>query len=47
MGNYFAPEGGGHGKAPQGSDHGPELPEFKKCLDSALRNVIWFLSGPM
>lgn len=32
-----------HGFAPQGSGHGTRLPEFKKCLAKALRNIIWFL----
>lgn len=31
--------------APQGSGHGPKLPEFKEHLDSALRPRIWMLSG--
>lgn len=29
-------------QAPQGSDHSPKLPEFKKCLDSALRHTFEF-----
>jgi len=27
-------------QAPQGSDHGTELLEFKKCLDDALSYVV-------
>ena len=26
--------------APQGGGHGPRLPEFKKCLDAALRHMV-------
>lgn len=29
-------------RAPQGSDHGPRLAEFKKYLDNALRQVLNF-----
>ena len=29
------------GSAPQDSGHSPELPEFKKHLDSALRDRVW------
>lgn len=36
-------EGGGTlEQAPQGSGHRPKLPEFKKCLDSALRHRFEF-----
>ena len=31
-------------QAPQGSGQGLKLPEFKKSLDSALRNMAWFLA---
>ena len=27
-------------QAPQGSGHGMEMPEFKKCLGSALRHSV-------
>jgi len=47
-------QGLGEGSAPvgreqthQGSDHGPELPEFKECLDSILRHGVWILGGPV
>ena len=32
-------------RAPQGSDHGPRLAEFKKYLDNALRHRILILGG--
>jgi len=34
-------------QCPQGSGHGPELPEFKKHLDSALRHRVCILGGPL
>jgi len=43
LGKGSAPEGGGHRTAPQGSGHGPELLEFKECLESALRCRVWIL----
>lgn len=39
--------GGGQAldQAPWGSGHGSEVLEFKKRLDSALRDRVWFLIG--
>lgn len=37
----------GTGAAPQGGGHGPRLPEFKECLDTALRHRVWILGGPV
>jgi len=34
-------------QSPQGSGHGPTLPEFKYCLDTALIHTVWFLCGPV
>lgn len=34
-------------QAPQGSGNGPELPEFKECLDTALRHGVCILGGPV
>lgn len=34
-------------QVPQGSGHSPKLSEFKKFSDSALRQIVWFLCGPM
>ena len=34
-------------QAAQGSGHSPELPEFRKCSDTALRHRVWVLGGPV
>jgi len=34
-------------QASQGNDQGPEMLEFKRRLDFALRHWIWVLGGPV
>ena len=30
-----------------GSEHGPELPEFKEPFDNTIRHRVWILGGPV
>ena len=42
----MAPECDGHGTAPHGRGHGPELPELREHWDASLRHSDWVLGGP-
>jgi len=47
LGTGAAPQGGGHGTGCPGLWARPPVPEFKECLDSALRHRVWILGGPV
>lgn len=40
-------KGGGHGAAPQGSRHRPELLELREHFNSILRHGVWTLGSPV